>query len=163
MTKRIAFISEHASPLAILGGTDNGGQNVYVAELSKELVRKGYHVDVYTRKDDVQQPCIVNWLPGIRVINVKAGPEVFIEKEKLLTYMNEFTDNMLRFIRKDKIHYEVIHANFFMSALVASNIKREIHIPYVVTFHALGLVRLVHQKEMDKFPAQRFDLSLIHI
>jgi glycosyltransferase involved in cell wall biosynthesis len=107
----------------------------------------------------VQQPGIVNWLPGIRVINVKAGPEVFIEKEKLLTYMNEFTDNMLRFIRKDKIHYEVIHANFFMSALVASNIKREIHIPYVVTFHALGLVRLVHQKEMDKFPAQRFDIE----
>ncbi len=107
----------------------------------------------------MQQPGIVNWFPGIRVINVKAGPEVFIEKEKLLTYMNEFTDNMLRFIRKDKIQYEVIHANFFMSALVASNIKREIHIPYVVTFHALGLVRLVHQKEMDKFPAQRFDIE----
>jgi D-inositol-3-phosphate glycosyltransferase len=26
--KRIAFISEHASPLALLGGIDNGGQNV---------------------------------------------------------------------------------------------------------------------------------------
>ncbi len=159
MTKRIAFISEHASPLAILGGTDNGGQNVYVGELTKELARKGYHVDVFTRKDNEQLPGIVNWLPRVRVINIKAGPEIFIEKEKLLNYMNEFTGNMLRFIRKEKIHYEVIHANFFMSALVASNIKREIHIPYVVTFHALGLVRLVHQKEMDKFPAERFDIE----
>ena len=52
MKKRIAFISEHASPLATLGGIDNGGQNVYVAELSTELARKGYLVDVYTRKDD---------------------------------------------------------------------------------------------------------------
>ena len=44
MKKRIAFISEHASPLATLGGIDNGGQNVYVAELSTELARKGYRL-----------------------------------------------------------------------------------------------------------------------
>lgn len=159
MIKRIAFISDHASPLAILGGTDNGGQNVYVAELSKELARKGYYVDVFTRKDSEQQPEIVNWLPGVRVINIKAGPEVFIEKEKLLNYIDEFTGNLLRFIRKDKIHYKIIHANFFMSALAASNIKKETNIPYVVTFHALGLVRLVHQKEMDKFPAERIGIE----
>jgi D-inositol-3-phosphate glycosyltransferase len=159
MTKRIAFISEHASPLAILGGIDNGGQNVYVAELSKELAHKGYQVDVFTRKDITTLNEVVNWLPGVRVINIKAGPEVFVEKEKLLPYMNEFTFNMLRFIRQYKIKYEIIHANFFMSALVASNIKREINIPYVVTFHALGLVRLAHQKEMDKFPPERFDIE----
>ena len=28
MTKRIAFISDHASPVGILGGVDSGGQNV---------------------------------------------------------------------------------------------------------------------------------------
>jgi len=50
MNKRIAFISEHASPLATLGGVDNGGQNVYVAELSKALGTKGYMIDIYTRK-----------------------------------------------------------------------------------------------------------------
>ncbi len=31
---RIAMISEHASPLAALGGVDAGGQNAHVAELS---------------------------------------------------------------------------------------------------------------------------------
>ena len=46
-----------------------------------------------------------------------------------------------------------------MSALVASCIKKELHIPYVVTFHALGLVRLAHQKQMDKFPVERFDIE----
>ena len=30
MKKAIALISEHASPLASLGGVDSGGQNVYV-------------------------------------------------------------------------------------------------------------------------------------
>jgi len=33
----IALISEHASPLTVQGGTDSGGQNVYVAYVAKEL------------------------------------------------------------------------------------------------------------------------------
>jgi D-inositol-3-phosphate glycosyltransferase len=159
MKKRIAFISEHASPLAALGGTDCGGQNVYVAELSVELARKGYSVDVYTRKDNSKISEIIQWCPGVRVINIKAGPAMFIEKEKLLGYMDEFTQNMLYFIKKNDIDYSIIHAHFFMSALVASNLKKQLSIPYVVTFHALGLVRLAHQKEMDNFPVKRFDIE----
>ncbi len=46
-----------------------------------------------------------------------------------------------------------------MSALVASNIKKELKIPYVVTFHTFGLVRLAHQEDMDKFSSQRFDIE----
>ncbi len=38
---RISMVSEHASPLAALGGVDAGGQNVYVAELSTGLGRAG--------------------------------------------------------------------------------------------------------------------------
>jgi glycosyltransferase involved in cell wall biosynthesis len=159
MKKKIAFISEHASPLATLGGVDNGGQNVYVAELSKALAAKGYKVDVYTRKDNEAADDVVNWLPNVRVINVKAGPEHFVEKEKLLWHMNEFTANMLCFMQQEQITYDLIHANFFMSGLVASNIKRETGTPYIITFHALGLVRLAHQKEMDKFPVERFDIE----
>ena len=159
MKKRIAFISEHASPLATLGGVDNGGQNVYVAELSKELARKGYEIDVFTRNDDPHLKEVISFYPGVRVINVKAGPVAFVEKEKLLPYMHEFTLSMLYFIKQHNLEYDLIHAHFFMSALVASNIKKQLNIPYVVTFHALGLVRLAHQKEMDKFPVDRFDIE----
>ena len=52
MKKRIAFISEHASPLAVLGGVDSGGQNVYVAEICKSLAKLGYVIDIFTRKDN---------------------------------------------------------------------------------------------------------------
>ena len=38
---RIAMISEHASPLAVLGGEDAGGQNTHVAELSAALAGAG--------------------------------------------------------------------------------------------------------------------------
>ena len=36
---RIAMVSEHASPLAVLGGVDAGGQNVHVAALAAALGR----------------------------------------------------------------------------------------------------------------------------
>lgn len=159
MKRKIAFISEHASPLATLGGTDSGGQNVYVAEVPKQLVKLGYSVDVFTRKENEEIDEIVNWLPGIRVIHIKAGPETIIPKENLLSLMEEFAINMISFIRKEEINYELVHANFFMSALVASKVKKVFHIPYVVTFHALGLVRKKFQKEMDLFPEERIDIE----
>src|SRR5437763_8107878 len=115
MKRRIAFISEHASPLATLGGIDSGGQNVYVTELPKELVKLGYNVDVYTRKEDPTSEEITEWTPRLRVIHIKAGPEKVIMKEELLPLMEDFAKNMMSFIRKEKIYYELIHANFFMS------------------------------------------------
>jgi D-inositol-3-phosphate glycosyltransferase len=153
--ERIAFISEHASPLAILGGVDNGGQNVYVAALSEQLARQGYQVDVYTRRDNLEIEETVNWLPGVRVIHVQAGPPKPVPKEQLLGYMDQFSINMLEYIRQHHLGYRLVHAHFFMSALVASDIKKALGIPYVVTFHALGLVRRLHQKEQDAFPPER--------
>lgn len=159
MKKTIAFISEHASPLATLGGVDSGGQNVYVAEVCKQLVANGYCIDVFTRREDKATPAVVNWLPGIRVVHINAGPAEIVAKEELLQYMDDFSKNTIAFIKQQQISYALIHANFFMSGLVASNIKKALHIPYVITFHALGLVRQAHQKEMDKFPPQRVDIE----
>ena len=153
--KRIALISEHASPMASLGGVDTGGQNVYVAQLAKHLAAQGYLVDVYTRKDNEELEDVIDWVPGVRVVNVKAGPAKNIIKEQLLQYMDEFKDNMVRFIINKGLHYSLVHANFFMSAYVAMGIKKELEIPFVVTFHALGHVRKIHQAEEDKFPVER--------
>lgn len=159
MKRRIAFISEHASPLAALGGTDSGGQNVYVSELAKELVLLGYSVDIYTRYDDMRFPKIVEWTEGVRVIHIKAGPVEYVRKEELLPYMDEFTQNMIKFIEKNKLDYKLIHANFWMSGLVADKIKKIKKIPFIITFHALGAIRLIHQKENDHFPKERIQVE----
>jgi D-inositol-3-phosphate glycosyltransferase len=151
MKKRIAFISDHASPLAVIGSIDSGGQNVYVAELAKRLAESGLLVDVYTRKDDQSLEDIVEFAPGVRVINIHAGPEKHIPKEFLMEFMGEFYNEMLSFIDRENINYDLIHANFFMSGLVAMQIKAKLNIPFVITFHALGKVRKLHQKEADKF------------
>jgi D-inositol-3-phosphate glycosyltransferase len=159
MKRRIAFISEHASPLATLGGVDSGGQNVYVGELARHLVSIGYSVDIFTRWDNSQLPETISWVADVRVIHVLAGPVRYIEKEQLLPYMADFTRNMIAFIEREGNPYKVIHANFFMSALVAADIKKICGIPFVVTFHALGCIRKIFQGGDDKFPAERIDIE----
>jgi D-inositol-3-phosphate glycosyltransferase len=159
MKKRIAFISEHASPLAALGGVDSGGQNVYVGELARHLVDKGYQVDIFTRWDNANLPSVVTWIPHVRVIHVLAGPVEFIEKEKLFQYMPAFSTFMIDFIDGENIDYELIHANFWMSGYVAMKLKDQFQIPFVITFHALGLIRKRYQGDRDKFPAERIDIE----
>ncbi|MFL5685521.1 MAG: glycosyltransferase family 4 protein [Chloroflexota bacterium] len=155
MTRRVALISEHASPLAVLGGVDSGGQNVYVAQVARHLAAAGDRVDVYTRRDDPGLPLVVECSPGMRVINVPAGPAEPVAKERLLGYMPAFFRWMQRDWAGRGLRYDVIHANFFMSGQVAADLKRALGVPYVVTFHALGKVRRLHQGAADGFPPER--------
>lgn len=159
MKRKIAFISEHASPLASLGGVDSGGQNVYVAELAKHLASAGHHVDIFTRWEDPKLPKVIEWENNIRVIHVKAGPVSPVSKEELLPFMRAFKDDMIKFITIEKINYNLIHANFFMSGLVAMWLKETLNIPFVITFHALGYVRQIYQGKSDKFPPERIQIE----
>lgn len=158
MRARIAIISEHASPLAEPGSVDSGGQNVYVAQVARHLTELGMRVDVFTRRDSRSQPIVQQWLPGARVINVPAGPANFVPKEQMLPYMEEFAIFMRRFMCS-AARYDCVHANFFMSAYVGCRLKAWLGIPLVVTFHALGKVRLIHQGPTDAFPASRLDIE----
>lgn len=155
---RLAMISEHASPLSVLGGVDSGGQNVYVAETARHLARAGVRVDVFTRRDDPGEATVVDWLDGVRVIHVDAGPARFVRKEEMLPLMPAFADWIEAYCR-DHGAYDVCHANFFMSGMVGAELKRRLGIPLVITFHALGKVRRVHQQEADEFPDERFDIE----
>ncbi len=158
MFRPIALISDHASPLASAGGVDAGGQNIYVAQVACHLARLGYSVDVFTRRDAANLPEIVEWRPRVRVVHVPAGPAQFVRKEDLLPLMGDFCSYVCDFARR-RGGYLVAHANFFLSGLVAMELKRALGIPYVVTFHALGRVRRLHQNEADQFPAQRMDIE----
>lgn len=155
--KRIALISEHASPFGILGGVDSGGQNVYVGQLAKHLAKRGYQVDIFTRRDRALLPEVAEWIEGVRLIHVPAGEPVEIRKEDLLPHMQAFTDFTLNFCKHT--HYDLVHANFWMSGLVALELKRVLKIPFVITFHALGRVRRLHQGTADEFPDERFTIE----
>jgi len=156
---KIALISEHASPLAAQGSTDSGGQNVYVAKVARQLTRFGHTVDVFTRRDRPDLPAVVPLGPRVHLIHVPAGPEQFVPKEALLPHMAAFSDWMLDYCGPEWARYDLVHANFFMSGLAALALKREYSTPFVITFHALGQVRRLHQGLTDAFPPERLAIE----
>jgi D-inositol-3-phosphate glycosyltransferase len=150
---RIAMISEHASPLAALGGADAGGQNAHVAELSAALAAQGHDVRVYTRRDSPDPPVTVT-VNGYQVVHVPAGPPATLPKDELLPYMPGFADWMAGDWR-DVWLPDVAHAHFWMSGLAAVSAGRGCDVPVVQTYHALGSVKRRHQGAADTSPARR--------
>ena len=157
--RRIAIISEHASPLAQPGGIDCGGQNVYVACLARQLARAGHQVDIFTRRDAIGQRQLVQWGDNVRVIHVPAGPPHHVPKEQMLPCIDAFARFVTRFSRRQPARYDIVHANFFMSGMIASHLKRTLGIPFVITFHALGHVRRLAQGAADTFPPARLRIE----
>ncbi|MCZ7438487.1 glycosyltransferase [Micromonospora sp. WMMC241] len=154
---RIAMISEHASPLAVLGGEDAGGQNTHVAELSAALASAGHDVRVYTRLDAVDLPVTVHTPDGYQVVHVPAGPAEPVAKDDLLPYMPAFGDWLAERWGAGDWQPEVVHAHFWMSGLAGLAAARRTGVPVVQTYHALGTVKRRHQGAQDTSPPGRID------
>ncbi|MDV3126934.1 glycosyltransferase [Mycobacterium sp. 21AC1] len=154
---RIAMVSEHASPLAALGGVDAGGQNVHVAELSAALSRRGHEVAVYTRRDAPNLPERVETADGYTVVHVPAGPPEQIPKDEMLRYMGQFGQFLDAEWSADRP--DITHAHFWMSGVATQLCARHLNLPTVQTFHALGVVKRRHQGARDTSPQERLKLE----
>lgn len=161
-TLRVAFLSEHASPLALLGSQDAGGQNVYVDEVSRNLARHGVAVDIFTRCDDPNLPELTNWAPGVRVAHIHAGDRRFIPKDDLWPLMPTFRDRFVAFARSQAARgepYDLLHGNFWMSGWVAVEAGRQLGVPVAQIFHAMGKTKARHQGAADTSPGQRIAIE----
>jgi len=154
---RIAMVSEHASPLAVLGGVDAGGQNVHVAALASTLGGFGDQVVVHTRRDDPELPRRVRLARGVQVDHVDAGPPCEVPKDELLPYMRAFAAQLREQWAADRP--DVVHSHFWMSGVAALTAAHGLGIPVVHTFHALGVVKRRHQGAKDTSPAPRIPLE----
>jgi len=154
---RIAMVSEHASPLAELGGEDAGGQNVHVAALATALVRQGHEVVVYTRRDRPDIEALVESPDGYAVVHVDAGPAERLPRDQLLPYMNRFAERMGETWGIERP--DVVHAHYWMSGLAALRVAQPLEIPVVQTFHALGAVKRRHQGALDSSPPERIGVE----
>ena len=152
--RRIAMVSEHASPLAVLGGVDAGGQNVHVAALAGALADRGHEVVVYTRRDDPDLPARTTLRPGVDVVHVDAGPARALPKDELPPFMPAFSE-VLREAWAGEGRPDVVHAHFWMSGTAAVPAAHALGLAVVQTFHALGSVKRRYQGEADTSPAAR--------
>jgi glycosyltransferase involved in cell wall biosynthesis len=150
---RIALVSEHASPLAVLGGVDAGGQNVAVAALATELGARGHRVVVHTRRDAPDLARRVPLAAGVEVDHVDAGPPEPVAKDDLFPFMDQFASDLRRQWEFDPP--DLVHSHFWMSGWAALVATRPLGLPLLHTFHALGVVKRRHQGEKDTSPPER--------
>lgn len=153
------MVSEHADPLAPLGGQQSGGQNVYVYELARALSKLGVAVDVFTRWDNRKASQIVKFARRAKVVRLKAGPRHFIPKDKYGQYMPEFVERFLEYSRIKKVKYDLIHTNYYYSGWVGMQLKHILHIPLIHTNHALGLSKMIGLKIPEEILADRLKIE----
>lgn len=139
---RIAMLSYHTCPLAILGGKDTGGMNVYVRELTRFLGQLGIHVDVFTRSQDEHVPHVLHDLGyGNRVVHICSGPEKPMPKKELAGYLPKFVLGIQEFAAHKGIQYDLIHSHYWMSGIAAGMLQRTWKVPVIQMFHTLGHIK----------------------
>jgi D-inositol-3-phosphate glycosyltransferase len=158
--RHVCMLSVHTCPLAMLGGKDTGGMNVYVRDLSRELTRRGVAVDVFTRSQDphVAHVCPNDLGPGSYVYHVQAGPESPYDKRLVYQYLPEFISEVQRIAAEQGRRYDVIHSHYWLSGLVAQELRASWGRPFVHMFHTLGHLKdMVAQRPEDHEPPVRME------
>ncbi|MFG3419363.1 glycosyltransferase [Micromonospora sp. NPDC048063] len=150
---RIAMISEHASPLAVLG--EAGGRHTRVAEQAAALVREGHDVRVYTRRESAAQPDTVSTPDGYQVCHVPAGPALRLPGSELMPHLGEFGRWLAGQWRDGDWTPDVAHAHHWMSGLATLHAGRRTGVPVVLTYHSLGTVARRQQGARDTSPPGR--------
>lgn len=159
MIKRLAMLTDNADPLAPLGGSEAGGENVYVGEISRVLGRLGWAVDIFTRWSYPKTAQIAKLSENVRVIRLAAGPIEFIPKEKLFPYMAAYVNSFFEFKKKANLDYLLIHGNYYLSGWAGAQIAKKLGVPFVNTFHTLGVVKHQALKSHDPSPKDRIELE----
>lgn len=147
--KRIAVISYHQCPLSDETNAEVGGMGIYVLELSRELAKKGFKIDIFTRSSEQNTPKIVKVSQNLRVIHL-SDSKTNIHKKKLREYIPEFLKSFYEFVNEEELKYDLISAHYYLSGLVGLEIKRKYNIPLFVTFHTLSLMKNLVAKDAEE-------------
>ncbi len=134
----ILQISFHTSPFSSIGKFDSGGLNVYVQQISKHL-SKTHNLTVVTaekaenfKTDNLSFHSMDLFEPGLNI----EDKEIFLQ---------EFKETLSRAFELQ--NYDIIHAHYWLSGLIAKQISDELNIPYVFTAHSLGVFLDGYNKE----------------
>lgn len=133
------MLSVHSSPVATLGGFKTGGMNVYVRELSMALSQMGHMVNIFTRKQSPDAPPFVALNERARVNFIDGGPPTPTSSTaEQFPYMAEVAANIIDYTVKNEHRFDVIHSHYWLSGVVARDLKKCWCIPAIQMFHTLG-------------------------
>ncbi len=134
----ILQISFHTDPFSSIGKFDSGGLNVYVQQVSHHLSINNNMTIVTAEKAENFKLDNLNFL-SLNLFDSGLGTE---DKEK---YLQEFIEKLNE--NYDLKSFDVIHAHYWLSGLVAKHISNEFNIPFVFTAHSLGVFLEGYNKE----------------
>ena len=131
--------------------------NVYVRELSRALGESGIAVDVFTREHECAGDGI-QWIsPSVRVIHLPGGPPEAAVGD-LFEHLPPFLDQVTSFCEGEGAEYDVVHSHYWLSAWLGQRMARNLHVPHVVTFHTLALIKM-QSRAGESEPPEREDVE----
>ena len=128
--------------------------NVYVRELSREMGRRGYLIDIFTRRVDPDGPDVVEAAPNVRVVNLRAGPEDIEARRQLYAYLRDFEAGLLAFQHSEQLTYDVVHSHYWLSGLIGLRLRKCWGTPLVNMFHTLGELKRRANGGSNELPAR---------
>ena len=134
----ILQISFHTAPFSSIGKFDSGGLNVYVQQVCHHLSINHNLTIVTAEKAENFKLDNINFL-SLNLFDSGLGTE---DKEK---YLQEFIEKLNE--NYDLKSFDLIHAHYWLSGLVAKHISNEFNIPFVFTAHSLGVFLDGYNKE----------------
>ena len=161
---KIAIISELDSPLITSCTAGVGGRQIAVAALAQHVSRLGYELDVFTHWNDKSLPQVMPWIEGVRIVHIDAGVPENARVDDFANNLPVFTQGVIQFMKQGSVTYESVHAHHWISGATALEIKKQLKIPFAITFHTLGKLREMHHDPGERFPAQRVGIEerLVH-
>ncbi len=140
---RVAMLSIHTCPLAMLGGKKTGGMNVYVRDLSAELGRRGVAVDVFTRLQPACHDHLDKSMLGerARVIHLPTGPEELQDRTALNDHLPAFVAGLKDHAEREGIRYDILHSHYWLSGQAALLLREHWGTPILQMFHTLGRMK----------------------
>ena len=134
----ILQLAFHTSPFNEVGKNDGGGMSIYVQQISRHL-SDNHNVTVVT--GEKAESFKDNNLEFIS-LNIFESNLNVEDKE---VYLQEFKNKLEESL--DLKSFDVIHAHYWLSGLIAKEISNEFDIPFVFTSHSLGVFLDGYNKE----------------
>ena len=134
----ILQLAFHTSPFNEVGKNDGGGMSIYVQQISRHL-SDNHNVTVVT--GEKAEGFKDNNLEFIS-LNIFESNLNVEDKE---VYLQEFKNKLAESL--DLKSFDVIHAHYWLSGLIAKEISNEFDIPFVFTSHSLGVFLDGYNKE----------------
>ena len=139
----------HTCPLEQAGIGDAGGMNIYVAESAARMAAQGVEVDIFTRRDHLDLPEVVELSPGVNVHHLDAGHDLHWTKEQVPAHFNELTAEFKKALSSDQ-RYDLIHSHYWLSGKVAMPVAKELKLPLVHTMHTMARVKNLYLAEGER-------------